>query len=294
MEKGFLSPEEISQGFVEVGKKKATLGVYKLFILGMLAGAFIAFAAEGSNVAIHTIESVGIAKTVAGAIFAAGLMMVIVAGAELFTGNNLIVIACAQKSTSWAGLLKNWAVVYLGNFVGSMLIVLFVYLSGQLNFSDGMLGGLTIKIAAYKTNLSFANAFFLGILCNWLVCIAVWMSFAAKDIAGKLIAIFFPIWLFVTSGFEHSVANMYYIPAGILARLNPAWVESAKAMGVLPEKIEKLNWGTMVVRNLVPVTLGNIVGGAVFVGIIYWLIYLYKGSKTAKATKTINKNKISV
>lgn len=279
MEKAFLSPAEIAEGFIEVGCKKSVLPAYKQFVLGILAGAFIAFAAEGSNVAIHTISSVGIGKTLAGALFATGLMMVIAAGAELFTGNCLIVVSCTERKSAWLALLKNWFFVYAGNFVGSMIIVFFIVQSGQLDFSKGLLGGFTIKVAVYKTGLSFGNAFFMGILCNWLVCLAVWMAFGARDIAGKLLAIFFPIWLFVTSGFEHSIANMYYIPAGILAKANPAWIQAAVSLGAKPEKIDALNWGTFLINNLLPVTLGNIVGGCLFVGLAYWLCYLYKNRR---------------
>lgn len=277
MEKLHLNPPEITERFVEVGCKKAGLPVYKLLLLGILAGAFIAFAAEGSNTAIHTISSVGLAKTLAGALFATGLMMVVITGGELFTGNNLIVVSCLEGKSKWAKLLKNWLFVYIGNFIGSMIIVFFILQSGQLNFSNGLLGGFTIKVALYKVSLTFGNAFFMGILCNWLVCLAVWMAFATKDITGKLLAIFFPIWLFITSGFEHSIANMYYIPAGIFAKYNSAWVQAAASLGVNPEKLDGLNWGTFIVKNLIPVTFGNIVGGALFVGAIYWVSFLYKG-----------------
>ena len=256
--------------------QKVNSSVLRLFILGMLAGAFIAFASEGSNTAIHTIESVGLGKALAGALFSTGLMLVLVAGGELFTGNCLIVISCIEKKTSWAGMLRNWLIVYAGNFVGSLLLAWFILQSGQLDFSAGMLGGFTIKTAAYKTGLSFTNAFYMGILCNWLVCLAIWMSLGAKDIAGKLLAIFFPIWLFITSGFEHSVANMYYISAGIMAKANPEWVAMAIKLGASPEKIAALGWDTFVINNLIPVTLGNIVGGSVFVGLAYWLSYSYK------------------
>lgn len=274
-----LNPPEIAHRFVEVGCKKANLPVYKLLLLGILAGAFIAFAAEGSNAAIHTIASVGLAKTLAGALFATGLMMVVITGGELFTGNTLIVVACSERRARWLALLKNWFFVYLGNFIGSMIVVVFVLLSGQFSFSDGLLGGFTIKVAAYKTGLTFTQAFFMGILCNWLVCMAVWMAFATRDITGKLLAIFFPIWLFITSGFEHSVANMYYIPAGILAKANPHWVKMASSLGMTPEKLEHLGWGTFLINNLIPVTLGNIVGGSIFVGMIYWLSFLWKGKQ---------------
>jgi len=281
MDRLYLDPNEITEGFVEVGCKKTNLPVHKLLFLGIIAGAFIAFAAQGSNVAIHTITSVGLGKTLAGALFATGLMMVVLTGGELFTGNSLIVVSCLEKESRWIKLLKNWVFVYLGNFIGAMIVVFFILLSGQFNFSNGLLGGFTIKVAAYKTGLSFVNAFFLGILCNWLVCLAVWMASAAKDVTGKILAIFFPIWLFVTSGFEHSIANMYYIPAGILAKLNSQWVQAAVSLGAKPENLDRLNWGTFVTNNLIPVTIGNIIGGTLFVGAIYWVSYLNKGKMKA-------------
>lgn len=274
-----FSPAKITENYIEVGCKKTDFPVYRLLLLGILGGAFIAFAAQGSNVAIHTIQSVGVAKALAGALFTTGLMMVVITGAELFTGNMLIVVSCLEGRSKWLRLLRNWAFVYMGNFIGSMIIVLFIILSGQFNFSSGLLGGFTIKAASYKVSLSFVNAFFMGLLCNWLVCMAVWMASAAKDIAGKLLAIFFPIWLFIASGFEHSIANMYYIPAGILAKNNQAWVDTAIIMGITPDKLDALNWYTFFVKNMIPVTLGNIIGGALFVGAIYWLSFLYKEKK---------------
>jgi formate/nitrite transporter len=279
MEKLSLSPAEIAQRFSETGRSKTNASAIRQFVLGILGGAFIAFASEGSNAAIHTISSVGIAKTLAGALFATGLMLVVIAGAELFTGNCLMSVALFDKKISLAAMLKNWLFVYLGNFVGAMIIVLLIVYSGQFDFSQGQLGGFTIKLASYKIGLSFQNAFFMGILCNWLVCLAIWMAVGAKDIAGKLLAIFFPIWLFISSGFEHSVANMYYIPAGILAKANPLWVKAALNMEVTPESIVALNWHSFIIKNLIPVTLGNIVGGGLFVGMIYWFVYLKKQNK---------------
>jgi len=276
MDNMHLNPPDIARRFIEVGCKKAALPVYKLILLSILAGAFIAFAAEGSNAAIYNITSAGIAKTLAGALFATGLMMVVITGGELFTGNTLLVVACSEKKAMWISLLKNWLFVYIGNFIGCMIIVFFILQSGQFNFSDGLLGGFTIKVAVYKTSLTFGNAFYMGILCNWLVCIAIWMAFATKDIAGKLISIFFPIWLFITSGFEHSIANMYYIPAGILAKSNPVWVKAAASLGVTAEELENLNWETFMINNLIPVTIGNIIGGSIFVGMLFWLSFLWK------------------
>lgn len=289
MDKSFFCPEEIAQNYIEIGRKKAEMPALKQFILGILAGAFIAFASQGANAAIHTISSVGLAKALAGALFSAGLMMVTVAGAELFTGNCLIVISYNEHRSSLADLLKNWFFVYTGNFVGAMIVVFLILKSGQLGFSNGLLGGFTIKMAVYKTELTFGNAFFMGILCNWLVCTAVWMAAGARDMAGKILAIFFPIWLFITSGFEHSVANMYYIPAGILAKADPEFVQAAVSLGVDPEKIAALDWGSFVISNLIPVTLGNIVGGAIFVGAVYWFVYLYKKKASTEKITALSK-----
>ncbi len=274
-----LAPEQIAEQTVQNGYKKANTGVPKLFVLGILAGAFIAFASEGSNAAIYNIPWAGVGKALAGAIFTTGLMLVIVAGSELFTGNTLMVAALVQKKITLPGMLKNWITVYAGNFAGAILIAWLIFLSGQLDFSSGLLGGFTIKTAAYKVSLGFTKAFVMGILCNWLVSLAVWMAYGAKDMTGRLLAIFFPIWLFITSGFEHCVANMYYIPAGILAKANPQWVEQAISLGATAEKLDHLTWGSFFANNLLPVTLGNIVGGAVFTGMAYWFVYLYKKNR---------------
>ena len=277
MQKEYLTPAEITESFVGIGQKKAALSVAQQIVLGILAGAFIAFASEGSNTAIHTIESVGVGKALAGALFSTGLMLVVVAGGELFTGNCLMLVALSDRKISLSSMLRSWLFVYLGNLVGSVMLAYFINRSGQLGFSGGMLGGFTVKLAAYKTGLTFSKAFFRGILCNWLVCLGVWMAAGANDIAGKLLAIFFPIWLFITSGFEHSVANMYYIPAGIMAKANPVFVEQALKLGATPESVAFLDWNTFFANNLLPVTLGNIVGGGVFVGLAY--AFAYRGKK---------------
>jgi len=271
-----LSPDLIAEQVVENACKKANTKVSRLLVLGILAGAFIAFASEGSNAAIYNIPWAGVGKALAGALFSTGLMLVIIAGSELFTGNTLMVAALAQKRISWGGMLKNWVTVYIGNFIGAVLIAWFIFMSGQLDFSSGLLGGFTIKMAAYKVSMGFTKAFFMGIMCNWLVSLAVWMAYGAKDMTGRLLAIFFPIWLFITSGFEHCVANMYYIPTGIMAKSNPIWVEQAISLGASTEKINSLNWLNFLTHNLLPVTLGNIVGGVVFTGMAYWFVYLYK------------------
>lgn len=276
-----MTPKEIVTATIETGIKKVKTKPLNQFILGILAGAFIAFASEGSNMAAFNLfakpETYGLGKALAGVVFATGLMLVIIAGGELFTGNTLITIGVLEKKIKLKDMLSNWFFVYLGNFVGAVFIAYMMNMSGLFNSGDNMLGGITLKIAAYKTHLTFSQAFYLGIMCNWLVCIAVWMSYGAKDIIGKCFAIFFPISLFITSGFEHSIANMYYIPAGILAKSNASWVE---ASGLTAEKLAHLNWSTFITKNLIPVTIGNIVGGVILVAGVYWFTY-YKNSENA-------------
>ena len=288
----YLTPSEITETTIQTGMKKTQLPVINMILLGILAGVFIAFASEGSNMAAFNLfskpETYGLGKALAGAVFGTGLMLVIIAGGELFTGNTLILVGVLDKKIRIRAMLKNWIFVYLGNFIGSVLIAYMMKESGLFGSGANGLGAVTIKIAAYKVGLSFIQAFFLGIMCNWLVCLAVWMAYGAKDIVGKIFAIFFPIWLFITSGFEHSVANMYYIPAGIMAKGNQALVDAAMTLGVTPEKLDHLNWLTFLTKNLIPVTLGNIVGGGVFVAAIYWFVYIRKGKFTIQKEKDSN------
>ncbi|GHU85002.1 formate/nitrite transporter [Spirochaetia bacterium] len=266
------SPAQILEYTSDVGVAKVQRGIPGQLILAFMAGVFIAFASEGSNMAAFNLfanpETYGLGKVLAGAVFGTGLMLVVVAGGELFTGNTLIIVGVLDRKVRLRQMLCNWLLVYIGNFVGSVFIAYMMNKSGLFNSGANVLGGQTIKIAAYKTSLSFESAFFLGIMCNWLVCLAVWVSYAAKDVIGKLFACFFIIGLFITSGFEHSVANMYYIPAGIMAKSNAAWVEASH---VGTEQLANLNWLTFITKNLIPVTLGNIVGGSVMVGLLYWV-----------------------
>jgi formate/nitrite transporter len=190
-----------------------------------------------------------------------------------------MIIALLQKKITLSAMLRSWLAAYLGNFAGSLIIAGLVCLSGQWNFTGGLLGGFVIKTAVGKVSLSFGSAFCMGVLCNILVCGAVWMAAAAKDTAGKVLVIFFPIWLFITSGFEHSVANMYYISAGIFAKGRELWAGQALTLGVTADGLAGLDWRAFLVGNLLPVTLGNIAGGVVLIGVMYWLIYL-KGNKT--------------
>ena len=274
----YSSPSEIADSAISIGVRKAHLSTSAKFFLGILAGAFIAFGAQAANLVTHTITDAASAKFTAGLIFPAGLMMVIMAGAELFTGNCLMIISLAERRITFTKLLWSWLVVYVGNFAGSLIVAYLVSLSGQWDLTGGLLGGLTLKTAAAKISLSFTEALTLGILCNWLVCLAVWMSFGAKDGVSKAACIFFPIWVFVASGFEHSIANMYYIPAGIIAKFNPSYVSKALESGASQTGIDSLNVLRMFTRNLIPVTIGNIIGGCIFVGLAYWFIYL-RGKK---------------
>lgn len=274
MDKKVLKPAEILDFTISMSKDKAGGSFKKLLILSFLAGAFIAFAAEGSNMAAFNLlaepSTYGLGKALAGAVFGTGLMLVVLAGGELFTGNTLILAAVCEKQVTPGRMLRNWAIVYAGNLIGSLFIAYLMANSGLFSSGGDMLGAATLRIAVYKVNLSFIQGFYLGILCNWLVCLAVWMAYGADTMAGKILAIFFPIWLFITSGFEHSVANMYYIPAGIMAKAVPAFCELS---GLSARALDSLNWESFFLDNLIPVTLGNIVGGGIFVGMAYWYVY---------------------
>ncbi|HWR07069.1 formate/nitrite transporter family protein [Sporomusa sp.] len=266
----YCTPKEITQNTLEIGLIKSKMDITKMVLLGVLAGAYIGFGAEGSTMATHDIPILGLSRFLGGAIFATGLMMVIICGAELFTGNVLITIGVLERRVSVATMLQNWFWVYGGNLVGSLLVAYFMYASNLWSFNNSLHGAYVLKIAVGKVSLTFYEAFIRGIMCNWLVCLAVWMAYSAKDIAGKVLGIFFPIMLFVTSNFEHSVANMYYLAAGLLAKNVPALAEASH----LGAKLNTLNLETILLGNLLPVTLGNIVGGALFVGSYYWFCYL--------------------
>jgi len=223
-------------------------------------------------------DTLGLGRCLAGLVFPCGLVLVVLAGAELFTGNTMMLLPLCQRRITLFSLLRNWGIVYITNFAGAVGIAFLIYHSGQLKAADHLLGGMTIRIAAAKCSLSFTEAFLLGIFCNWLVCLAVWIAVAARDTAGKILAIFFPIWLFVAAGFEHSIANMYYIPAGLFAMQSPALLEAAKAI-TKPEVLASLTWTNFFVVNLLPVTLGNIIGGGVFVALAYGYVHREKEKK---------------
>ncbi len=250
---------------------KAKLCFLSLSMLSILAGAFIALGAEFYTLVVFDSSlSLGLTRTLGGLAFSLGLILVVIAGAELFTGNNLLMMGFASRTVTSKQLLKNWGITYIGNFIGSLSIVFLMFLTNLWKMKDSMLGAKMVLIAADKVNLTFLEAFSRGILCNALVCLAVWLCFSARSVVSKIVAIIFPITAFVASGFEHSIANMYFIPMGILLRNNDGVIRQIAQMSPTTS-LERL--GVMgLLGNLLPVTLGNIIGGAVMVGLVYWLI----------------------
>jgi formate transporter len=283
MEGKLLTPAEIYAETIYVGVKKGKNHSLQTLILGILAGVFVSFGAYASSMASHSIENPGIAKLVAGVVFPVGLMLVLICGGELFTGNTLMSVAFMEKKITLKQMVKNWTIVYFANFIGAVFIAFLIFTTGLLDTNSGKLGGYAIKIAANKANLNFTQAFVSGILCNIIVCLSVWGSYAAKDVAGKVLMAFFPILAFVIMGFEHSVANMYYFSIGLMSKMNPSYVEASH---VTADKLSKLDLAH-VIGNLVPVTLGNIIGGAVFVGIAYWGVYRFAAELNKNVKKTV-------
>ncbi|MDW7673911.1 MAG: formate/nitrite transporter family protein [Bacillota bacterium] len=275
-----FTPGEITKNAVEIGVKKANLPLNNMLILAILAGAYIAFAAEVSTMITHDASSflgAGVARLLSGAIFSVGLMLVVICGAELFTGNCLLIIGVLEGKITSSQMFRNWAIVFSANFIGALLVVFLMKESGLWGANGFLHGVAAVKTAAAKIDMTFSQAFARGILANWLVCLAVWMAYASKDYVGKVVGIFFVITAFVASGFEHSIANMYFIPAGIFAKTIPAVVQAG---GLAPELLASLTWQSFIYKNLIPVTLGNIVGGVLFVGMAYWSVFLQE-EKTA-------------
>ena len=258
------SPREVSDRVENVGVTKAHLATLPTLVLGMVAGGFIGLGALFYTlVASDTQLSFAVSRVLGGLVFSLGLILVVVAGAELFTGNNLLVMAWADRKITTAQMLRNWVLVYAANAVGAIGLAVVVVLSHHPDMNSGGVGIAYVKIAAAKTALPFGEAFFKGVLCNLLVCLAVWLAMASRSVTDKVLAIVFPISAFVAAGFEHSVANMYLIPVGILVK------DAVATAGI---DLSTLHWAGFA-RNLIPVTLGNIVGGSVLVAAVYHLIY---------------------
>ena len=266
-----LLPGEMATRAEYIGVRKAEAPAWTMFTLAILAGAFIALGAvfATNTAAGSSALPFGVAKLLTGLVFCLGLILVVVGGAELFTGNNLIVMAWASGKVTGRALLRNWGIVYAGNFVGSFGTALLVFWSKQYTFGGGAVGETALKIAVGKASLDFFQAMVLGVLCNALVCLAVWLTFSARSTMDKIAAIIFPITAFVAAGFEHSVANMYFVPYGLLIKgFDPAFAAERSL------DLSNLTWGNFLINNLVPVTIGNIIGGGVLVAAIYWSVFL--------------------
>lgn len=290
-----LPPAEIASKAEAIGVKKAGLPFWNMFFLAVLAGAFIGLGAifattvsagsfaikdAAGAAAFGTVLPYGVIRLLSGLSFTLGLILVVIAGAELFTGNNLIIMAFIEGKVSLGLLLRNWGIVYLGNLVGSIVTALIMFVSKQYTFGAGAIGLNVLNIGEAKTGLGFLQAIALGIMCNALVCLAVWMCYSARTVTDKILAIIPPIAGFVAAGFEHSVANMYFIPIALFVKSwgDPKFFET---IGKTAENFPHLTWGNFFIANLLPVTIGNIIGGAVMVGVVYWAVYL-RGKKSAK------------
>jgi formate/nitrite transporter len=257
------SPLEIARNFVEIGKHKTNLSIWKMVFLGIFAGFFIGFAGIASTVASATVENASVSRLLSACVFPAGMAMVLVAGSELFTGNNLIILSVLEKQTKWTKMVKNWIFVFVGNFIGAGLVAAMVVYGHTPDLFGGRLAEKIIAAATVRVEQSFSEAFIRGILCNILVCIAVWAAFAAKKVSGKLLMSFWPIMIFVLCGFEHIVANMYFIPAGLFYQA----VSGVETAG--------LTLSNAVLNHFIPVTLGNIIGGLA-VALLYAAVYQNK------------------
>lgn len=279
-----LPPPEMARKAEAVGEAKAAMPATTVFALAVLAGAFIALGAIFSTTVAAGGSDLpyGVLRLLAGLVFALGLILVVLAGAELFTGNNLIVMAWASRRVSTTRLLGNWGLVYAGNFIGAISTAGLMYLAGQYTFGEGAVGKTAVTISVAKIELGFLQAVLLGAFCNALVCLAVWLSYGARSVTDKIMAVVPPIAGFVAVGFEHSVANMYFVPIGLFVKADEVWTAQ---MSDLPD-VSGLSWSAFLLDNLVPVTLGNIVGGALMVGAVYWFIYLRGGRHRKQAPAT--------
>ncbi len=263
-------PREIAERVCESGPAKVGLPAGKSLVLSILAGAYIGFAGHLSTVVSQDSRVFiggGLTSIISGVVFSVGLILVVLGGAELFTGNSLLTLPCLRGTVKVGALLRNWGIVYFGNLIGSLIIVGLVFLSGLYMSNGGALGVREVQIANDKVNLGFVEALARGVLCNWLVCLAIWLATSADDAAGKILGIVPPIAAFVASGFEHSIANMFLIPMGIVASSVPGL-----AAGIT-FSTSNLGWAGFV-GNLIPVTIGNLIGGGIFVAGAYWYVYV--------------------
>ena len=282
-----LLPPEMAARAETLGVRKAEMPFLKMFMLSVLAGAFISLGAMfattigAGTMAVTSADGAvafsinlpyGITRLLMGLVFSLGLILVVVGGAELFTGNNLIVMAWANGKVTGSALLRNWLIVYVGNFVGALGTVILMFLTRQYTFGANAVGVTALRIGVAKVDLTLFQAIALGILCNGLVCLAVWLSYSARSTTDRILAVLFPITAFVAAGFEHSIANMYFIPYALMIKnFDPGFIAT---VGSNVSKLDLLTWQAFFFKNLLPVTIGNIIGGTVLVAALYWAIFL--------------------
>ncbi|OOS00742.1 formate transporter FocA [Haemophilus paracuniculus] len=271
------SPAEMAKIAEDGAVYKATKNQFYSFLSAITAGAYIsiAFVFYATTQVGASELPWGVAKLIGGTVFSLGIIMCVVFGAELFTSSTLTVIAKASKRITWTQVLKNWLAVYAGNFIGASVIVALVWFSGEIMAAKGQWGQVILNTAQYKLHHSWSETFTLGIFCNIMVCIAVWMAYAGKSLIDKAFIMILPIAMFVSAGFEHCVANMFMIPMGIVIQTF-AGAEFWTAIGVEPAQFADLTMANFVMKNLIPATLGNIVGGALFIGMVQWVLHLRK------------------
>ncbi len=282
-----LLPPAMAGKAEDLGVKKANLPADNMFALAVLAGGFISMGAifattvaagsmpikdPSGALVLATGFPYGVIRLLMGLVFSIGLILVVVGGAELFTGNTLIIMAFANKKVTFSQLMRNWGIVYAGNFVGSLGTAVIMFLGKQYLFGNGAIGITALNIAESKSSLEFIQAVALGIMCNILVCMGVWMSYSARSSTDKILSVVMPVACFIAAGFEHSVANMYYIPFGLLVK-NYGDAQLFEMIGKSPADFPNLTWGNFFIANLLPVTIGNIIGGAIMVGLVYWFVY---------------------
>lgn len=271
-----LAPPEIAEKAAEEGAKNADLPVANMVVLGFLAGTYIALGglfATTVGAGADGVLPYGFTQFLSGLVFTVGLALVLVGGSQLFTGNTMtLAVAWAQRRVTALRVLRAWAIVYAANLVGSLVIAGLVFLGGQYTMGEGVVGEAALSSAEGKVQLSFVEAVALGILANFLVCLAVWLSYSARTTADKILALLLPIWAFVAAGLEHSVANMYLIPIGLIIK-DGAPDSFWASIGSDPSAYPDLTWGGFL-GNLLPVTIGNIIGGSILVGVAYWYVYL--------------------
>ena len=281
-----LLPAEMAAKAAQAGVRKARMGLTEMTVLAVLGGAFISLGAVfATTVVAGAAPSIpyGVRQLLAGTVFSLGLILVLVGGAELFTGNSMLVMAWARREVGTSLLLRNWAVVLLGNAAGAMATATLVFFAGQYRFGTGAVGAAALATANAKSGLGFVQALALGVLCNALVCLAVWLNLSARTTTDRILSIVPPVAAFVAAGFEHSIANLYFVPLGLLIK-DGAPPEFWTSIGRTPADFADLTWGRFLVSNLLPVTLGNVLGGGVLVSAVYGFVYLRRDGRTAERT----------